>query len=94
MATGATLAAEHLLTAGSKRVRFVRVGWGFKLIHIECQRIELLITVPANNTGIARLRQLADVRGVNGNESTVAGQIVASLIQRGIAHEIHNRAMR
>jgi hypothetical protein len=53
----------------------------------------LLITVPASYTGIARLRQFAEAREVNGDETIVPGQLAPSLIQRGIPHQIDNRAM-
>src|SRR5260370_23374584 len=95
MAHDAALPLENLLSSLSKSVELVRVR-RLKRVDVETQGVKLLIAVTVRlsegRTQLVGARQRLKVCGGR-NESLVAGQVVRALVQRRVAHHVHNAAI-
>src|SRR5881409_3976433 len=89
MATRASFALKYFLSAFGQSVKLVRIRRGLERIDVQRQRIKLLVAVARLRRRVGQLAEVFSIR----NEIAVAPEQLSVLIERGITHEVPDRAM-
>src|SRR5437764_4719200 len=84
MATGASFALKHFLSAPGQCVKLVRIRRRLERIDIQRQRIKLLVAIARPRGWVRQLAEIFSAR----DELAIAAKQLSILIERRVAHQV------